>query len=191
VANEDGTKTYGIFLSMPNQRMTASSQPVVMFKEAAAGAPPAVQAWFYPGETYGYEFAYPHDQALKIARVTHQPVLSYHERSTAASASSDAERTARMKSAEVARIDEHDQPVSSDQALKESSEPRTPATSVSQTASARAQAVGTSGSAAPAPAAPRSREHLPRTASELPLLALMASLSLAAGAGIRIARYTL
>src|SRR5436190_22111595 len=65
VADKDGKKTYGLFISRPNQRMTPSDKPVVMFSETAAGAPPAVQAWFYPGETYGYEFAYPRQQAMK------------------------------------------------------------------------------------------------------------------------------
>src|SRR5260221_7665011 len=86
--------------------MKPTDKPVVMFKEAPAGAPPAVQVWFYPGESYGYEFAYPHEQALKIARATHQTVLA-------------------QTGSEIARLDENDRPVSSDEALKESSEPHT------------------------------------------------------------------
>src|SRR4051795_4514967 len=138
VSDKDGTKTLGMFLSIPNQRMTPSDKPVGMFKEAVAGAPPAVQAWFYPGESYGYEFAYPHDQALKIAKASHQPVLSYNDDSK--SSSSDSDRMASMTKSEVSRIDENDRPVSNDEALKESSERRTP---VATTAPA---AVGTSGS---------------------------------------------
>src|SRR3954467_11421532 len=105
VADKDGSKTYGMFLSVPNERMTPADKPVVMFKEAAAGAPPAVQVWFYPGETYGYEFAYPHDQALKIAKATHQSVLAYTDH--ADRSASDSDRMSSMKSAEVARIDEN------------------------------------------------------------------------------------
>src|SRR4051812_45388717 len=125
VADKDGSKTYGMFISVPNQRMTPADKPVVLFNETAAGAPPAIQAWFYPGETFGYEFAYPHDQALKIAKATHQPVLSYADHSTAST--TDEDRMASMKSAEVSRIDENDKPVSTDEALKQSSEPRAPA----------------------------------------------------------------
>lgn len=182
VASKDGTKTYGMFISRPDQRLTPSNQPVVMFKETAAGAPPAVKAWFYPGESYGYEFAYPHDQALKIARATHEPVLSYTDHSAASS--SDEGRLAAMKGAEVGRIDENDKPVSSDEALKESSEARTPSR-VSD--SARNQTpVATTGSstAAPSPV----RRHLPRTASELPLMALLGSLLLVSGFALRLAR---
>jgi hypothetical protein len=174
--------------------MTPSDKPVVMFKEAVAGAPPAVQAWFYPGETFGYEFAYPHAQALKIAKATHQPVLSYTDHANASA--SDSERMASMKSTQVARIDENDKPVSSDEALKESTAARTPIeTPTTQTARVQPPpraatpgpddtTIGTSGSHAAAPA----RKHLPRTGSELPLLALISSLSLAGGVGVRLAR---
>jgi len=132
-----------MFFSIPNQRMTPADKPVVMFKESAAGAPPAVQVWFYPGESYGYEFAYPHDQALKIAKATHQSVLAYKD--DAKSSASDSDRMASMTKSDVGRIDENDRPVSNDEALKESSERRTPvATPAASTASAPA-AVGTSG----------------------------------------------
>lgn len=195
VSDKDGKTTYGMFLSMANERMTPTSTPVVMFKESAAGAPRAVQVWFYPGETYGYEFAYPHDQALKIARAAHEPVLSYSDRS--ASSTPDAERIAAMKGAEVSRIDEHDKPVSTDQALKESSEPRT-AVSPQRAPSASSQSSATAAqSAAPArpslsaraeTAAPPVRRHLPRTASNLPLFELLAGLSLVGGVTLRLVR---
>jgi hypothetical protein len=204
VADKDGSKTLGMFISVPNQRLTPTDKPVVMFKEAAAGAPPAIQAWFYPGESYGYEFAYPHDQALKIARATHQPVLSYTDRGAASS--TDDARVASMKSSAVTRIDENDKPVSSDEALKQSSEPRTASAPRTTTAPARPGAqsstgetprpgasVGTSGSSAAAPVRPTTaarplRQHLPSTASDLPLFALIASLALAAGIGLRLTR---
>jgi LPXTG-motif cell wall-anchored protein len=155
-----------------------------MFNEAAAGAPPAVKVWFYPGESYGYEFAYPHDQAMKIAKATHQPVLSYDDHSAAST--TDEGRVASMRGAEVARIDENGKPVSSDEALKESSGARTPVADSSRNHTA----VGTAGSAAaaPAPAARPARTHLPRTGSELPLMTLLAGLSLAIGLGLRLAR---
>jgi hypothetical protein len=195
VADKDGKKTYGMFISVPNQRLTPSDKPVVMFNETVVGAPPAVQAWFYPGETFGYEFAYPHGQALKIAKATHQPVLSYADRSNGSA--SDSERMASMKSAQVSRIDENDKPVSSDEALKESTAARAPvATPSTQTARVQPRAatpgqddatIGTSGTRAAAPA----RKHLPRTGSVLPLLVLISSLSLAGAFGVRLARRAL
>src|SRR4051812_37037048 len=149
VSDKDGSKSYGMFISLPNQRMTPTDKPVVMFKESAAGAPPAVQVWFYPGESYGYEFAYPHDQALKIAKATHQSVLAYNDDSK--SSSSDSDRMASMTKSEVSRIDENDRPVSNDEALKESSERRTPVATTAPASTAPAPAaVGTSGSSSAA-----------------------------------------
>jgi hypothetical protein len=106
---------------------------------------------------------------------------------------------ASMTNAQVARIDENDKPVSSDEALKDSTAARTPVeTAAPQTARVQSPprgatpgpddaTIGTSGARA---AAPR-RRHLPRTGSELPLLGLISSLSLAGGVGVRLARKTL
>jgi hypothetical protein len=190
VTSKDGTKTYGMFLSMSNERVTPTRQPVILFKEAAAGAPPAVKVWFYPGESYGYEFAYPHDQAVKIARATHEPVLSYTERATPSSAT-DESRVASMRGAEVARIDENGKPVSSDERLKDSSTARAPARAASSSRNEAPVATTGSATAAPAQVTRLARKELPRTGSELPMMALLASLSLAGGFGLRLVRKTL
>src|SRR5262245_52897987 len=76
VANEDGSKQLGMLLTIPNTVSTPPKDPLVMFSEVPAGEPDAVKAWFYPGESIGYEFIYPHDQALSIAKRTHKSVLS-------------------------------------------------------------------------------------------------------------------
>jgi hypothetical protein len=118
VSDKDGSKNYGMFLSISDQKLEPADDPVVMFKESPSGVPQAVQAWFYPGETYGYEFAYPHDQALKIAKATHGSVLAMKD---TPQSSTDEERMTSMKSAETTHIDENDRPVSTDEQLKDSS----------------------------------------------------------------------
>jgi hypothetical protein len=215
VSDKDGTKNYGIFLSMSDQRLEPADKPVVMFGEAPAGAPQAVKAWFYPGESYGYEFVYPHDQALKIAKAAHTSVLAMKDQSTAST--TDEERVASMKGADVTRIDESDRPVSTDARLKESSSQKAAATTASTTATpttasptttaptsaasttaapraatpsqpapttAEPTGVGTSGTAAARPA----RSSLPRTGSELPLLAFLSLIALSGGVAARLAR---
>ena len=92
-------------------------------------------------------------------------------------ARSDTDRLAAMNSAAITRIDENDRPVSSDEALKESSEVRQPV--------AAAAPEQTMAAARPV------RRHLPRTASELPMLMLLAGLSLAGAAAVRLTRWTL
>jgi hypothetical protein len=142
VSDKDGSKSYGIFLSMSDQKLAPSSDPVVMFKETPAGAPAAVQAWFYPGETYGYEFVYPHDQALKIAKATHQSVLAMKDNPRS---STDEERRSAMTTTEVTRIDENDKPVSTDEALKDSSA-RRPSNTAPASSTAADPSASTAGS---------------------------------------------
>jgi hypothetical protein len=104
VLDKDEKHVYGMLLAIPDQRLEPTADPVVLFSERAAGSPQAIRAWFYPGETIGNEFVYPKDQAMKIAKETHQSVLSMDDRAT--SSTTDDERIVSMRGATVARIDE-------------------------------------------------------------------------------------
>src|SRR5213596_3760065 len=103
VFDKDEKKIYATILAIPDQKLEPSDKPVVMFTERPAGIPQAVKAWFYPGETIGNEFVYPKDQAMKIAKETHQSVLSMEE---ASATTTEEQRRDAMKSAEVTRVDE-------------------------------------------------------------------------------------
>jgi len=61
-------------LAMPNYRLEPSGKTVFTFWETPPGQPPALRAWFYPGDNYGQEFAYPKSVATQIAAVAHAPV---------------------------------------------------------------------------------------------------------------------
>jgi hypothetical protein len=76
VQSEDGKQQLAMLLTMQNHSSDPAKDPLVLFGETPEGQPDAVKAWVYPGESTGYEFIYPHDQALKIARQTHTGVLS-------------------------------------------------------------------------------------------------------------------
>jgi hypothetical protein len=149
VSDKDGTNQFGIFLSISDRKMEPSDQPVVMFRETAAGTPQAIRAWFYPGETYGYEFVYPHDQAMKIAKATHQPVLAMNE---SPSSTTEDERVASLRGAEVGRIDENGRPVSADEQLKNSSSQRPAATTASTSTSTTTSTSSTTTASAEPPA---------------------------------------
>lgn len=176
VTNREGTKPFGMFLTIPNDRLAPPdwSNPVIMFREAPAGAPEAIRAWFYAGEKLGYEFVYPQDQAMKIAQASHERVLSTADdaaRPTAVAAGQD--RYAAINKVQVGRIDDagritrfEDQPVPE-------LVPTTPAPGP--------VAVATAGQTA---ASARPRE-LPRTASGLGVIQLLSGLFIAAGFGVR------
>ena len=217
ISEKEGGKVYGIFLSIPDQKLEASDKPIVMFREAPAGAPEAVKAWFYPGETTGYEFVYPHDQALKIAKATHASVLT-----------AKGEVTGTTLATDTTRVDENDRVLSADEQLKDSGKP---ATTTSTTTSTTTASTTTTAEAAPAPApmptpapttaqavqppatiapqpmtTPRGttiteptpvatsgqtespRRSLPKTASPLPLFELFSGLSIAGGFALRALR---
>src|SRR5947209_5901204 len=64
VWDKDGKKLYTTLLTIPDQRMKVTDTPVVMFNERPSGQPQAIRSWFYPEESYGFEFIYPKDQAM-------------------------------------------------------------------------------------------------------------------------------
>lgn len=59
VYNEDQTHLYATLLAVPDYRLRPTGNTVVRMQERAADAPQAVGTWFYPGDNYGWEFAYP------------------------------------------------------------------------------------------------------------------------------------
>jgi hypothetical protein len=142
ISDKEGGKIHGIFLSIPDQKLEPSDKPIVMFRETPAGAPEAVKAWFYPGETTGYEFVYPHDQALKIAKATHTSVLT-----------AKGEVTGTTLATDTTRIDENDRVLSADEQLKDSAKRATTSTTTStSTTSTTTTTASTTTAAAPAPA---------------------------------------
>lgn len=76
VFNADESHCYGMFLAIPDQRLKPASNPIITFHERAEGAPEAVRAWFYPGDTFGHEFVYPKVKATELAKVNNMPVAS-------------------------------------------------------------------------------------------------------------------
>jgi len=61
-------------LAIPNYRIQPTGKTVFTFWETPPGQPKALRAWFYPGDNFGQEFAYPKSAAAQIAAVAHEPV---------------------------------------------------------------------------------------------------------------------
>lgn len=76
VFNKQGTKIYATILTIQDYRPEASDKTVIKFSETAAGAPPAVKEWFYPGDNFGQEFVYPKNRAVELAKASNQSVPS-------------------------------------------------------------------------------------------------------------------
>jgi hypothetical protein len=61
-------------LAIPNYRTQVTGKTVFTWWETPPGQPKALRAWFYPGDNFGQEFAYPKSAAVEIAAVTKAPV---------------------------------------------------------------------------------------------------------------------
>jgi LPXTG-motif cell wall-anchored protein len=54
-------------IAIPNYRLQPKNKTEFTFWETPAGQPPALRAWFYPGDNFGQEFAYPKEMSAQIS----------------------------------------------------------------------------------------------------------------------------
>jgi hypothetical protein len=82
VSDKDGTQSYALLLTMPAYRSEPAKDSEIRFLETPAGAPRAVDAWWYVGESTGYEFIYSKQQREALNRVEQPaPVAAVTEES--------------------------------------------------------------------------------------------------------------
>jgi hypothetical protein len=82
VFDKDGMHLITTILAVPNYRLQPTGSTKFSFWEVPAGQPPALRAWFYPGDNFGQEFVYPKNISSQIASSAKAPVPT----TTAASA---------------------------------------------------------------------------------------------------------
>ena len=164
-------------LAIPNERLEAADDPVVLFTERPAGSPQAVKVWFYPGDRIGNEFVYPKSMAMKIAKANHQSVLAMDDRS----------KSSAYKTAQVGRFDEQGvwQPEGNAASATSTTAASTTARPVTTPAQATTAKPTTAGDNTTGTSGMRTRRSLPRTASPLPIFELLGGLSIAGGLAIR------
>jgi hypothetical protein len=215
VMSQDEKEIHGQFLFVQSTRRDATGETVVTFKETAAGTTPAVQYWYYPGETIGKEFVYPKDQATKIAARTGATVLSTEgeisanstvtsidkegkvtpwERETRNSQTPAASAQAEAQPAPASDAPAPAQPTAAagspagNRGVQTERESTTAGTSGQAGANANATADVRADTRAPQREGQVAASELPRTASPLPISGLIGLLSLASGFGLRVIR---
>src|SRR5262245_9452313 len=62
VTDKQGTQSYALLLTLPARRLDAARDSEVRFLETPAGAPRAIDAWWYLGDNTGYQFMYSKQQ---------------------------------------------------------------------------------------------------------------------------------
>jgi hypothetical protein len=216
VFDKDRSKIFATILAIPAERNEPADETVITFNESPANTAPAVRYWYYPGDRRGQEFAYPKKQAIEIANAAHTSVLSVDmdennpdsmktgamsrvepgaEPSAAAPSPTQeptpqaAPPTPQTPQAEPAPAQPPAQPSEPQPTAKReepaAQQPQTPspapAPSATPSTPQSERPVGTSGST---PA----REHLPKTASPLPLVGFAGLLALVGALSIRTLR---
>jgi cobalamin biosynthesis Mg chelatase CobN len=202
VLNAEGTKPFGLFFTIPAERLEPASTPEVRFMETASGTPAAIKTWWYPGERRGYEFIFPKEQARRLAMAASQPVLTTDAQTTTTEQTNTAElsrvgssgnetdvnASAAPTAATPIGTTQEGQIASSSISIPTPSIPAVDSAPVTQTASSQTSATqsgspqANSTQSGPAPA---TRTQLPRTASQLPLITMVGTVTLLSAASLR------
>jgi hypothetical protein len=156
VYDRNGKKLGKDILAMAARRLERTEDTVVTFHEVPANATPPVRYWYYPNDLVGEEFAYPKEQALRIANLTGTSVLG-------------------IEGDDVVRVEPEAAPA--EQAPAETVPAPTPQPEPEITARDEDRTVGTTG-----------RRRLPETASNLPVVGLIAMLAFGGALGVRLYR---
>jgi hypothetical protein len=176
IFNEREDQLQTTILAIPNYRLQPTGNTEFQWWETPAGQPRAMRAWFYPGDNFGQEFAYPKSEAVAIAAATSQQVPTTF-----------AEDQANLATARVGTVDKAGTELELDRKTYTRADGAQPAEVPRQTAQARtterpvemAQATPQ-----PAPQAERTRD-LPGTASPIPMAAFAGLLALGASVAVR------
>ena len=173
VFTADGSQILATLMAIPDYRLRTTDQTVITFDEVVAGAPEAIRAWFYPGNSIGQEFVYPKSRAVQLATMakTVVPAIAVDV------ADPDA-----LKTAPIVAItpEAKEMPI----AAVIQTRPKDTIANIATAPNSSSSAVGTTG-------VMDSREHareLPETASALPLIALVALGSIGLAFGLMILR---
>jgi hypothetical protein len=161
IFNAEETHLETTILAIPNYRLQPTGKTIFTFWETPPGQPKALRAWFYPGDNFGQEFAYPKSAATQIAAISHASVPT-----------TEAQQPSEMATA----------PVTSTAPPQEEAQAAPPP--VAEPAPAPRAAAPP----APTPEPARAPQELPKTGSPYPLIGLAGVFSLGVFALIRAIR---
>jgi hypothetical protein len=141
----DGTTVVVTVLAINNYRLHPTDKTVVKFAERSGDNPEAIKAWFYPGDNFGQEFVYPKQRAAQLALGENEPVLALPIDATD------------LNTASIVAVTPAQQEEPVGQAIQTNPE----------------VAQNSAPAAAEAPATVADNQQLPKTASPVPLIALL------------------
>ena len=114
VLSPDGTKVFGTFFAIPAYRNAIPEKPEVRFMETSSSMPHAVKTWWYPGDSAGFEFIYPKQQARLLAKGSPDSVLTTKAQTTTTAQTDTKDLTRISSSGQETAVDPNVKPASSD-----------------------------------------------------------------------------
>jgi hypothetical protein len=180
VFDKDGMHLITTVLAIPNYRLKPTGKSTFTFWEVPAGQAPAMRAWFYPGDNFGQEFAYPKNMSSQIAASAKMAVPT-------------AEPAEDMKSAPITATNENGTSSSLDKDMYTKAEtPDTPVAApvvipepTPTPTPAPAPVPEVAATPAPEPQPAEVPQELPHTASSVPMIGLIGVVSLLAFFAVR------
>jgi hypothetical protein len=176
IFNGDETQLQTTVLAIPNYRLQPTGHTAFGWWETPAGQPKALRSWFYPGDNFGQEFAYPKNEATQIAAYSKTQVpVTY------------AEKESELATARVGTVNEAGAEAPMPAQTAPQAQATTPQQQTEVAQSTMPQATPQP-EAQPAPAQTMPAQTLPRTASPFPVFGLLGLLSVGAGSLLRAVR---
>jgi len=187
IFNADGSQIITTILAINDYRLQPTGQTVMKFSERPGDAPDALRAWFYPGDSFGQEFVYPKARAIQLAQTMNTIVPAV---------AADTLDDGAIKTVAIVAVTPDQKEVDVTTAIQ-TAPPATVVTTEPVVQTATPVAVATVEpvvqTTAPAPAvtparvaAEKDADDLPRTASNMPLIALLGALSISLALGLKL-----
>jgi LPXTG-motif cell wall-anchored protein len=176
VLSGDGKTPLAMLHTIPNRMAEAPRDAEIRFMETPANMAPAIKTYWYPGKSIGYEFIYPRQQALELARASSQPVLTTNT------------ETREFETADLSRVTGAGVPAPV--IVEEAPAPVVVTGRAQQGEVASSAPTGAQDPQADERARRSTRTELPQTASSTPSLVLVGALTMLAGLALALRRRT-
>jgi hypothetical protein len=201
IFNERESHIYATLLAIPNYHLTTPDKTQISFYEVPSGQPPALKAWFYPGDNYGRQFVYPKGEAALISEAAHEnvPVEGAAVAETASTlnqpapvatnestTTNDQSVTTETKTTESVSTEPTETPVTEQPKTDETTTTTTEVTTEDQTAQPQPQPTPTPTNDQPTTSSDQSTTTLPSTATDWPLVGLIGLCSIAGAFALRM-----
>jgi hypothetical protein len=186
VFDKDGMHLITTILAIPNYRLQPTGKSEFAFWEVPAGQPAAMRAWFYPGDNFGQEFAYPKNMSTQIASSAKMAVPT--TTATTAEEYKSAPVTATNETGETAKLDSNTYTRSETTEVAAAPAPQPAPEPAPVAAPVETPQQVAAAAPPPEPVQQETPADLPHTASSVPLVGLLGLVSMAGFLALRANR---